>query len=107
MERLFLLLLFLVAMSHSKLSLDLQQTDAVLYSNNEVVLKFKCTGGNGIYNFSFFGIPKDWKISKNDLVITSFSTVGSQEWSFDIHIIDSSKNYLQQTIKIAFSGYQL
>ena len=36
------------------------KTEALLFANNEVVLKFKCTGGTGVYNFKFLSVPKDW-----------------------------------------------
>lgn len=83
MIRLFIVLIVLfVCTFNQKLTLDLKTTEAILYTNDLVVLKFKCEGGVGEKKFEFTGIPSNWRINKNDLVIYNYTVGDKQEWSF-------------------------
>jgi hypothetical protein len=64
------------------IDLNLQATEAILYSNNQVVLKFKIGGGVGEKELEYIGIPTDWIPNKHDLVISNFTLGVNQEWSF-------------------------
>ena len=102
-----LILLFLAQMIHSELGLNLQATDATLYTNNKILLKFKVEGATSTYNVKFKGIPTNWDNYKNDLVISNVTQQSVSNWTFDIVVTELQKRRLTQTIKIALYKYQI
>ena len=102
-----LVCLFLLANTVLNISVDLNSTQASLYTNNKIVLNFIVRNGTPPYKISYLGIPLEWNAVNNDLVISNFSLNTLQRWTFDIVIQDARKTQFFQTIKMVLNGYQI
>lgn len=107
--RIFSLALLLIVSGSAvgSLKINLEATDALLYSNNTIVLTFVGQGGRAPYTFSYLGIPLDWNTYGDSLHISGFSPNTNRAWSFDILVRDASNLSLLQTIKLLVNGYQI
>ena len=103
------LLLFLTLLPNAvrNIAVDLNSTQASLYTNNKIVLKFMPANGSPPYKISYLGIPLEWKAVNSDLVISDFSLNTLQRWIFDIVIQDARNMQFFQTIKMVLNGYQI
>lgn len=65
----FIFILIVHCINSAPISLDLNGSEASLYQNTKLKLNFKCTGGDGMYQFQFKNIPTSWSVLGNSIII--------------------------------------
>ena len=105
-KMILLCLLIVMAMgTQGPISFDFEQSEAVIYLDQGLTIKIRCSGGSGVYSLSFKDLPYGWKVMGNNIVVTNFSPYQSNKWRLKVEARDTAGLYVSQTIMISFIGY--